>query len=298
MIPEPGTVQFQGLFEGPTAAWAPQQDLLADALRRAGAPENCLHAVVTGGRASLEPDPGLFPRGQFADNPADCLAMALELLLAESAGGQPAEWFSSLRVIEYQERTQVETLIQIHEGGVRGMTREQPWSPVPKKTMGDHLRANRIIYSLAALALMVFAYFNLHKVEDAWNTIRGSYFAEDFALAEDFEMDLGGFATFLEVEATVENDGDLLVVTLVQKNAFPQTPRDFDLAREQVQRSEAIALAAIELGRAQLVLHFEDGLENPRTISLSDWESDGSVKIEIVTTAWRDNQLSRLEMKS
>lgn len=298
MNPEPGTVQLQGLFEGPVSSWAPQQELVADALRRAGAPENCLHAVTHGGRGSLEPEPILFPRGQFADAPADCLALALELMLEETLGGKPEEWFSTLRVIEYQERVQIESLIQVNEDGIRGITREQPWTPVPQKSLQDRIWANKLVLSLAVLAFLVYGFFNRHKVGEWVHAIETRFFAEDFAIAEDFRQELVGFGTFLYAEAEIEEESNQLVVTLRQTNAYPQTPSDFDLARDQADRLEGIALAALELGKAQVVLRFSDDDVHQRTVSLIDWEEDGSLRLEFSTTAWKNIELTLLKMES
>lgn len=298
MNPEPGTVQLQGLYEGPTSSWAPQQELVADALRRAGAPENCLHAVIHGGRGSLEPEPILFPRGQFADAPADCLALALELMLEETLGGKPEEWFSTLRVIEYQERVQIESLIQVNEDGIRGITREQPWTPVPQKSLQDRIWANKLVLSLAVLAFLVYGFFNRHKVGEWVHAIETRFFAEDFAIAEDFRQELVGFGTFLYAEAEIEEESNQLVVTLRQTNAYPHTPSDFDLARDQADRLEGIALAALELGKAQVVLHLSDGDVHQRTVSLIDWEEDGSLRLEFSTAPWRGVELTLLEMQS
>jgi len=298
MNPEPGTVQLQGLYEGPVSSWAPQQELVADALRRAGAPDNCLHAVTHGGRGSLEPEPILFPRGQFADAPADCVALALELMLEETLGGKPDEWFSTLRVIEYQERVQIESLIQVNEDGIRGISREQPWTPVPQKSLKDRIWQNKLILSLAILAFLVYGFFNRHKVGEWVHAFETRFFSEDFAIAEEYRQELNGFGTFLYAEAEIEEESNQLVVTLRQTNAYPQTPSDFDLARDQADRLEGIALAALELGKAQVVLHLSDGDVHRRTVSLIDWEEGGSLRLEFPTSTWKDVELTLLEMES
>jgi hypothetical protein len=298
MNPEPGTVQLQGLYEGPTSSWAPQQELVADALRRAGAPENCLHALIHGGRGSLEPEPILFPRGQFADAPADCLALALELMLEETLGGKPEEWFSTLRVIEYQERVQIESLIQVNEDGIRGISREQPWTPVPKKSLQDRIWANKLVLSLAVLAFLVYGFFNRHKVGEWVHAFETRFFAEDFAIAEELQQELGGFGTYLYAETELDEELNQLVVTLRQTNAYPHTPSDFDVARAQADRKEGIALAALELGKATLILHFQDGDVHRKTVSLIDWEDDGSLRVDFATTPWRGSTLTLMEMES
>jgi hypothetical protein len=283
MNPEPGTVQVLGLYEGPTESWEPRADVLADALRRAGAPGNLLQAVITGGRASLEPDPAFFPRGQFNGEPHEVLALALEMLLEEEVGGQPQEWFSSLRVVEYREDKRLETLIQVQADGVRGVVREQPWTPVPPPTAWETFRAQKWILLLIAVGLVAGGWLQRDRVFDLWDDLTGTVFAEDLALAEDFNPDFEAFALFLDLEIELSEDGGLLLVRLERLATYPDSPQALDDARAQASMEEAAALAAIERGRAELRLRFDDGELVKHEVPLDAWQADGRYAMEFPT---------------
>ena len=290
-------MQVLGLYEGPTESWLPLQDRLADALRRAGAPTNLLHAVLTGGRASLEPDPGWFPREQFSGNPAEALALALEMLLEETAGGRPAEWFSTLRVLEYREDLRTETLLQVEADGIRCVTREQPWSPIPKPRWADLLREQWWILLLIACGIGIGGWLQRERIRGYWIQFQDVVLADDFAMAEDFKIELDGFATYLEMSMELSVDGERLILLLERRADFPDSPAALDLARAQASMTQAAALMAIEFGHAELVLIFLDGRRDQRKIPLNGWQDDGKYHLEIPTGDWKDRQLQKATLQ-
>jgi len=293
MNPEPGTVQLLGLYEGPASAWTPTADQLEDALRRAGAPDNLLHAVISGGRASLEPDPGFFPRGQFSDEPAAAVALALEMLLEESVGGQPAEWFSNLRMLEFQDNKRIETLLQVHPDGVRGVTREQPWSPIPRQSYLSMLREQWWIVALVVLGFGISTWLKRDTIRDTWHAL----FADDMAIAAGFEKDLSGFAPFVEMEVQVSEDEKMVIVVLSKRDSYPDSPAAIDLARAQASMEEASALSAIELGHAEIFLEFSSHNSFTRSVPLDAWQADGRYRMEIPSFTWKGEELTRAVLR-
>ncbi|PCJ54757.1 MAG: hypothetical protein COA70_03430 [Planctomycetota bacterium] len=272
MTPEPGLVQILGLYEGPAESWTPLQDQLVDALRRAGVPTNLLRATITGGRAALEPDPGLFPREQFSSSPGECVALALEMLLTETADGQPHEWFCTLRLIEYQQTTRTETLLQIHPDGIRGITREQPWTPIPKTSWMDILRQQWWVITLVVIGLGAGGWLKRESIQDYYS----AFFGADLVLLDLLVIEPEGFGLYLDLTVELDENDAELHIRLAQKEGFPDTPAAIDALRKDASMRNAAALTALELGYAQLVLVFEDDLESLERIPLTDWDDEGN----------------------
>lgn len=164
----PGTVLFEGLLEGPTAAWSPDPALVAEALTARGLPADLLLVMIEGGRAMLQPQDHAYPRAQFAAEPSDALALALQDLLQEQTTAT-RDWFSSLRVISFAERTRVEALLHLGEEGVHVVRREQPWNPPPPVTLWTRLRKNWLILVVAGLGALAMAWLKRDALLDGWN---------------------------------------------------------------------------------------------------------------------------------
>ncbi|RMH03096.1 MAG: hypothetical protein D6702_06985 [Planctomycetota bacterium] len=167
----PGRIRIEGLLEGPTASFSPAADRLAEALVRAGAPADCLVCRLEGGRAAIEPAPGLFPREQFAADPAEALALALTLLLEEEGAGAPSEWFSTLRVTAWEEDRRRESLLQLSRDGIRVVARESPWSPPPPERR-SLLRRYGLIALLLAVGGGAWLFQHRQEVRDLWRAVR------------------------------------------------------------------------------------------------------------------------------
>lgn len=271
--PLPGQVRIEGLYEGPSSSWEPQQDLLADALRRAGAPEQALHALVDGGRASLEPSDLAFPRGQFSAAPGDALALALELLLEETAGGRPDEWFSTLRVVEYRDDSRVETLIKIDEEGVRTASREAPWVATLPPTLQERLRTQWP----ALLAILIVGGIALWMQRDELRGLLGKaqqLTDEELQVADAPELDPAGFAGLFEL--TLQSDQEEVRVVLTRGPQYPQDAAAIEALRAEqgISLDRLAALRAVESGKLRVVLRFAEGGDGHRTVDLLDGEID------------------------
>lgn len=292
MNPTPGSVQILGLYEGPAESWTPRQDHLVDALRRAGVPTNLLHASINGGRAALEPDPGLFPREQFSSEPGEALAFALEMLLAETANGQPHEWFCTLRLVEFHETKRTETLLQIHESGIRGITREQPWSPVPKQSLLDQARKQWWVLLLIVIGFSASIWLKKSEIASYYNVL----FGNDFVVQESVSVNAEGFASYLKVDLDFSEDENELLLSFQKLEAYPGSPADLDALRSTANMQEAAALSAIELGYAQLELIFEDAPAERARVSLSQWDESGQFEHFFGTRAWHGRTLKEIRL--
>lgn len=292
MNPEPGCVQVLGLYEGPAESWTPVQDQLVDALRRAGVPTNLLHATINGGRAALEPDSGFFPQQQFSGKPGEAVALALEMLLTETASGQPHEWFCTLRLVEYHETTRTETLLQVHEDGIRGVTREQPWSPIPKRSLLDHARQQGWILALVVIGLGASVWLKRGEIAQYYEAL----FGNDFVVQESMTTELDGFASYLDLTVDFSKNDDELQIRVQKLESYPSSPAAIDALRSAASMQEAAALSAIELGYAQLILRFEDETEEQVRLSLSSWQEDGSFEHYFFTKDWQGRALEEVRL--
>jgi hypothetical protein len=170
-----GTVVFQGLVEGPTAAWNPAPDEVADALRARGLPADLLSVLIEGGRAILQPQEHAYPRAQFAADPADALALALQDLFQERPQAADA-WFSSLRAVAYAECERSEALLQLASDGVHVVRRVAPWSPPPPATLFTRLRANWLVLALAAIGALAMLWLQRDFLREKWDYWFGGLF--------------------------------------------------------------------------------------------------------------------------
>lgn len=164
----PGTVVFQGLLEGPTAAWNPDPAELADALRARGLPEDLLEVLIEGGRGMLQPREHAYPRAQFAAEPAEALGLALQDLFQERAAAADA-WFSSLRAVEYGARERSESLLQLAADGVHVVRRSSPWSPPPPDSALTRLRRNWPVLLLAGIGTLAMIWLKRDFLFESWD---------------------------------------------------------------------------------------------------------------------------------
>lgn len=164
----PGTVLFQGLLEGPTAAWDPAPAEVAGALRVRGLPEDLLAVVIEGGRGMLQPREHPYPRAQFAADPAEALALALQDLFQERAAAADA-WFSSLRVAAFGDHSREEALLQLGADGVRVVRRVQPWTPPPAETPWRWLRRHWAVLACAAIGAAAMIWLKRDFLLERWH---------------------------------------------------------------------------------------------------------------------------------
>lgn len=270
--PLPGQVRIDGLYEGPSAVWEPQQEQVRDALRRAGAPEAALHALIEGGRASLEASDLLFPREQFAADPGEALALALEMLLEESAGGQPADWFSTLRVTDFGEDSKTETLIKVEAEGVRLARRESPWVASLAPTLTERLQKNWLTIVVVLLAGGAAAWSQRDTIREMLGVAQ-SLTEDDLHFADDMKVELGAFKGLLVVDVAITEGVLRAVVT--RGPAYPADAEALRAMREEPGQSmeRLAALTAVETGRVQLEFVFDDGEPVLRTLDLLDEEN-------------------------
>jgi len=296
MTPEPGLVQILGLYEGPTEAWSPLQDQLVDSLRRAGVPTNLLRAVISGGRASLEPDPGFFPREQFASNPGEAVALALDMLLTETANGQPEDWFSTLRLIEYHEDKRVETFLQVHPDGVRGISREQPWNPIPKKKLITLLREQWWMIVLIVVGVSVSGWLKRDSIQEQWDHLQRVFFSEDFVIGESVAIEPNGFDSYLQVTVLPIKEEAQLVIEFSKRDNYPDSPAAIDALRTNASMAEAAALSAIELGYVQLEITLDNDSTQQVRVSLNQWNQDGKYLQVFDTDDWQGRELRQVRL--
>lgn len=173
----PGLVLFEGLLEGPTAAWDPDPAALADALGARGLPRDLFEVVIEGGRAALQPRGHAYPRAQFPADPAEALAVALQDLLAERPGAV-REWFSSLRVSSFGETERLDALLQLSAEGLHLLRRSQPWSPPPAAPAWRRLARRWPIYAVALLALLAIAWLRREELLAGWEKYSGALFGD------------------------------------------------------------------------------------------------------------------------
>lgn len=261
--PQPGQVRLEGLYEGPVGSWCPAEDRVADALRRAGLPDGCLRAVVEGGHASLEPAGGLYPRGQFAADPGEALALAVRLLLDEELGGSPAEWLSTLRVTEWREDEVRESLVQVGDDGVRVVARESPWQAPPRPTATAFLRRHFKLGLLLLIAALAYGAKEREALFQKWDQLRAALFgAESLVVPDGFAADAGAFAPWVNA-ASVEVTAGELVVRFEAGEAFPADAAALDALRAAAGIEARAALGALEAGRARLAVEVAEGLPLP-----------------------------------
>lgn len=292
MNPKPGSVQILGLYEGPAESWTPRQDHLVDALRRAGVPTNLLHTSINGGRAALEPEPIFFPREQFSSEPGEALALALEFLLTETAEGQPHEWFCTLRMVEFHATKRTETLLQVHEDGIRRVTREQPWSPVPEQSLLDLARKQWWVLVLIVIGFGASIWLKRSEITSYYDAMFGT----DFVVEESLSMEIGGFASYLKVDLDFSKNDHELVLSFEKLQTYPDSTAAFDALRSTASMQEAAALSAMELGYAQLELLFEDERSERERISLSQWDESGKLKHFFRTRDWQGRTLKEIRL--
>lgn len=171
----PGTARFEGLLEGPTARWDPDPAAVAGALRARGLPEDLLEVQVEGGRAVLQPRSHPYPRADFAADPAEALALALQDLLQERPGAAEA-WSSSLRVISHGERTREEALLQVGADGVHLVRRERAWTPPPAPGRLRALRQHWWVYAIALIGVLAMGWLRRDYLLERWDYFFGGVF--------------------------------------------------------------------------------------------------------------------------
>jgi hypothetical protein len=293
MNPKPGSVQILGLYEGPAESWTPRQDHLVDALRRAGVPTNLLHTSIDGGRAALEPEPSFFPREQFSGEPGEALALALEFLLTETADGQqPHEWFCTLRLVEFHETKRTETLLQVHEDGIRGVTREQPWSPVPEQSLLDLARKQWWVLVLIVIGFTASIWLKRSEIASYYDAMFGT----DFVMKESLSVETDGFASYLKVDLDYSEDDHELVLSFEKLQTYPESTAAFDALRSTASMKEAAALSAMELGYAQLELLFDDNFSERERVSLSEWDESGKLEHSFDSSDWQGRTLKEIRL--
>lgn len=293
---QPGQVRLEGLYEGPTSAWSPAADALADALRRSGAPDDCLQALVDGGRASLEASPALFPRGQFASDPGDAIGMALKLMIAESHGGRPEQWFSTLRVIEYRDDQLRESLVQVAADGVRVVARESDWTPAPPEPWSNRLRRQWPVGLLLLVALGAFAVKEREAIGRYLRSIQGLVSGHVVEVPADFQADAGPFGDWIRF-TRVEVEGEELVVVLAPTDAYPATAAALDALRAGAGLDQRAALGALESGRARLRAALAEGMELPdQEIDLRPLRSGDPAEVRIDVAVVAGTRLASLEL--
>jgi len=174
-VPAPGISVFDGLLEGPTSAWDPDPAALADALAARGLPPDLLEVIVEGGRASLQPRDLGYPTAQFAGDPAEALALALQDLLG---GNEPAArgWYSSLRVTSYEEASRADTLLQVGADGVHLLRRTQPWSPPPRPPAWRRLLRNWPVMLAALTALLAIGWLKREELREGFDKYYNALF--------------------------------------------------------------------------------------------------------------------------
>ncbi|MBC8330150.1 MAG: hypothetical protein ISR76_09100 [Planctomycetes bacterium] len=293
---QPGQVRIEGLLEGPTSSWSPTADALADALGRAGAPRDCLSAVIDGGRGSLESSPAVFPRGQFSSDPAEALGLALELLLSETHGGRPEEWFSTLRVTEYRDRDQRESLLQVTVEGVRIVARETEWQPPPRPRWTAVLRRQWKVGLLLLGAGVLLGVKERDQVGQFLRRVSGLVFGSALEVPEDFAAEPGAFREWIRF-AGVRSSGGELVVVLEATESFPRLPADLDALRATASLERRAALNAIENGRARLRVTLLEGFElEDEAIDLQPLRRDVTVEIRIDAGHLAGTRLAKVEL--
>jgi hypothetical protein len=247
----PGTVLVEGLVEGPASSWNPDPAALAGALKRAGAPATCLTIHEDGGRRALEPGAAHYPRGQFASDPAEALALALTFLFEGNQGKPPTEWFSTLRVTEYGERTKRETLIAFAPDGVRSAGGESAWAPPPSATGGGMraLAARWPLVLLVVAALGVVAWLKRDDIEGWFHKVGATIGGEDPAKVA---VEAGSFSKWVDVKVGKDSNG--LFATVAPRAGFPADAAAIDALRPTATLEERAALSAFETGRLRLVL--------------------------------------------
>lgn len=170
-----GTVVFQGLVEGPTSAWNPDPAEVADALRARGLPADLLAVLIEGGRGMLQPKEHPYPRAQFAADPAEALALALQDLFQERSGAADA-WFSSLRAVAYTDRERSESLLQLAADGVHVARRDAPWSPPPPRSVWTRLRENWLVLAIAGIGALAMIWLKRDFLLAQWDLYFGGLF--------------------------------------------------------------------------------------------------------------------------
>jgi hypothetical protein len=261
--PRPDTVVIEGMLEGPASSWEPEAGALAEALRRAGAPEIALHVVVEGGRCAVESVDRPLPREQFAAEPAEALSIALQNLFEGHARGRPAEWFSTLRVTEYTATTKKETLLAFGAEGIERPTRESPWTPPAEgAALSGGLRARAPIILLVLVALAAVALLRRDAIS-AWLQEVVAIFSP--GRAADVRVDAGTFHPW--ITPTLKRDGTTWKLTLKPKSDFPADAAAIDRWTRDATLEQRAALRALESGRVRVVLVGSDERRDPHSIS-------------------------------
>jgi len=279
----PGTVRIDGLVEGPTSSWNPSPDRLVEALRRVGSPEDALRVTIRGGRASLEPAIVPFLREEFAADPGEALALALDDVFREDAQARASAWFSTLRTTEYTLDRRRETLVTLDPRGIRTLVHEEPWSPpIARPRLGalaEHWPTALLVF-LAAGAIL---YVERENARLLWHRATAILAPRS---AEEIAAHAGAFADWIDLG--VARDGEEVIVRVRPRESFPVDPVALDALRAGAPIERRAALAALETGRAHLRVEVDEGGEAPppAEVDLRPLRASREQSVRIDGIAW------------
>ncbi|MDA0666615.1 MAG: hypothetical protein O3A95_08975 [Planctomycetota bacterium] len=198
----------------------------------------------------------------------------------------------TLRLVEFHETKRTETLLQVHEDGIRGITREQPWSPIPKLNLLDLARKQWWVLVLVVIGFGASIWLKRSEIASYYDAM----FGNDFVVQESLSVETDGFASYLKVDLDFSEDDNELVLSFEKLQTYPDSTSAFDALRSTASMQEAAALSAMELGYAQLELLFEDEKFERERVSLSQWDESGKFKHFFRTSDWQGRTLKGIRL--
>ena len=194
--------------------------------------------------------------------------------------------------MEFHETKRTETLLQVHEDGIRGVTREQPWSPVPEQSLLDLARKQWWVLVLIVIGFTASIWLKRSEIATYYDAMFGT----DFVVQESLSVEMDGFSSYLKVDLDFSEADHELVLSFEKLPTYPDSTAAFDTLRSTASMQEAAALSAMELGYAQLELLFEDKTFERERVSLSQWSESGKLKHSFKTSDWQGRTLKEIRL--
>jgi hypothetical protein len=222
-------------------------------------------------------------REEFAADPGEALALALDDVFRDDAQARASAWFSTLRTTEYTHDRRRETLITLDARGIRTLVHEEPWSPALGRPRLGALAAHWPTAALVFLCAAGIVYLQREDVRLLWHRAKAALAPR---AAGEIAADPGPFAEWIVLG--VARSGEELIVEVRPREAFPADPVAIDALRAGSPIERRAALAALETGRAHLRVEVDEGGESPppAEIDLRPLRASRPQSVRLADLAW------------
>jgi len=253
-----GTMELNGLIEGPLPDDAGAEDRLRDWVRGMREMGVVFHLEVTSGAFSLLPSNDPWPSQPLGDVPHESLSQALEQLLEPFPAELARRVTSTLRSSEYRKGEEVQT-VYLNDGGT--IRREQRTVAAETEAPPQPISPKEIARTLAIGAVVAAALLGITSLfVDVPGLARQLIGTVRPIRADDIEIDVSAYGAFFTVEKK-EVAGDALRITLRRTDKFPLTDEALQQAADEADDAikERLAVAAIARGYVRCDIHDSDG---------------------------------------